>query len=396
MSQLGSLPPGKTQDSAFLSARSLKELDAEHQGGLVPDINVAEHFEDTPDVDDLLAITAQPEFTAFISELTKPRSSQRPGAPPLEHTSSLDSLVGLLKALPETDETQLSADPPSLRSYSMPVAVGKENLSRARIWGEKPPINRAHSGFQFHPPSLKAAQLSMLVPGLGCSSSISRVPKPPVLVKVDEKMATAAQESFRAALTSTWIDEDGDDGEDTDGPDDGLTIQLLARTKLHVAPHVPAPLPNSKAGIMKRVMELQAKLLGPITRMGKKTPLLPQINALHPLFKAYENCVTMKSRLLPGTFFSPLGNSGHASELPAMPQPSPASKGTALIKRRKTETEDDLLDMGDLDGLIDEDSTFGALFGTGFDDQAPNSDTMLDLDADAYDDILKSFDTNGV
>ena len=58
MSQLGSLPPGKTQDSAFLSARSLKELDAEHQGGLVPDINVAEHFEDTPDVDDLLAITA--------------------------------------------------------------------------------------------------------------------------------------------------------------------------------------------------------------------------------------------------------------------------------------------------------------------------------------------------
>ena len=119
-----------------------------------------------------------------------------------------------------------------------------------------------------------------------------------------------------------------------------------------MAPHVPAPLPNSKAGIMKRVMELQAKLLGPITRMGKKTPLLPQINALHPLFKAYENCVTMKSRLLPGTFFSPLGNSGHASELPAMPQPSPASKGTALIKRRKTETEDDLLDMGDLDGTM--------------------------------------------
>jgi len=33
---------------------------------------------------------------------------------------------------------------------------------------------------------------------------------------------------------------------------------------------------------------------------------------------------------------------------------------------------------------------------SGFDDQAPNSDTMLDLDADAYDDILKSFDTNGL
>jgi len=76
----------------------------------------------------------------------------------------------------------------------------------------------------------------MLVPGLGCSSSISRVPKPPVLVKVDEKMATAAQESFRAALTSTWIDEDGDDGEDTDGPDDGLTIRN------HKAPnHHPHP-----------------------------------------------------------------------------------------------------------------------------------------------------------
>ena len=140
-------------------------------------------------------------------------------------TSSLDSLVGLLKALPETDDTQLSTEPPSLRSYSMPVDMGKANLPRARIWGEKPPINRAHSGFQFNAPSLKAAQVSMLVPGLGCSSSISRVPKPPVLVKVGEKMATAAQESFRAALTSKWVDEDGPDGEDTDGPDDGLTIR---------------------------------------------------------------------------------------------------------------------------------------------------------------------------
>ena len=107
---------------------------------------------------------------------------------------------------------------------------------------------------------------------------------------------------------------------------------------------------------MKRVMELQAKLLGPITRMGKKTPLLPQINALHPLFKAYESCVAMKGRMLPSTFFSPLGSSGQAAEeLPAMPAPSPASKGkgTALIKRRKTENEDDLLlDMGDLGGAL--------------------------------------------
>lgn len=398
-SQLDSPLPGKTQDSPFLSAQSLQQLDAENVGQLVPDINnVAVHFEDPPDVDDLLAVTAQPEFTALISELTKSRSNQKPGAPPLEHTSSLDSLVGLLKALPETDDTQLPIDPPSLRSYSMPVDMGKGNLPRDRIWGEKPPINRAHSGFQFNAPSLEAAQVSMLVPGLGCSSSISRVPKPPVLVKVGEKMATAAQESFRAALTSKWVDEDGSDGEDTDGPDDGLAIQLLARTRLPVAPHVPAPLPNSKAGIMKRVMELQAKLLGPITRMGKKTPLLPQINALHPLFKAHKNCVAMKGRMLPSTFFSPFGSSGQAAEeLPAMPAPSPASKGTALIKKRKTETEDDLLlDMGDLGGLIDENSTFGALFENGFDDQGPNSDTMLDLDTQAYNDILKSFDTNGL
>ena len=58
-SQFGSLLPGKTQDSPFLSAQSLQQLDAENVGELVPDINnVAVHFEDPPDVDDLLAVTS--------------------------------------------------------------------------------------------------------------------------------------------------------------------------------------------------------------------------------------------------------------------------------------------------------------------------------------------------
>lgn len=361
---------------------SLEVLDATDLS-LVPDISIAANTAELDDVDNFLSMSGNAAFTEMMSDMLKPPT---PRKPPLESQSSLDSLVSILQALPGNE------DGPHNNHCLKPSLTKQPSVNKGlgKIWSQKPPINRAHSGFHFNMPTIPMPE-SAPVPGI--PSNLKRIPKPPIEVKVDDKLAAAAQASFDAVANTGWVDTDPSSDSD-DGSDRPAPIRLIAKKKETQAPHVQTPMPKSRAGILNRVKELQAKLLGPYTRLSEKTPVLPQINALDPILKNPNASQPMRARQVPQSMFNLLAYSegGNAkASAPGVAGPAVPSAST-LIKRRKTDAEDDLLAFDDLDSLIDENAAFGPLFGDSFVDDAPSSDAILGFDGPTYNDLLTSFD----
>jgi len=289
-------------------------------------------------LEDLMAITQATEFAAVGP---KPKD-----VPPMMHTNSLESMISILKALPNTEDQENSSASNS--------NTNSNSTKPEKIFAVKPPIVRNHSGFRFNLPApspLKTRTSSLkLTPTIleltrqpplqtqqeqrqdtpppsqppQQASQQDSQPLPPLSLKVTGATSAIAEQSFKAAIGMqySWLSQDADDDDDeyeeeeADGPPIRLVLpptnpSITMPTKIPIPESIamiPA-VPGTKAYLLQQVQELQKRILGG-ARLGPSTPMLPQINALDELFQNANTGTPFMQRSLPPSFFNPLAREG--------------------------------------------------------------------------------------